>query len=140
MFNYILYFDGCSKGNPGPSGAGAVLFSNSKEIGSVTKFVGVNSTNNEAEYEGLKLALQLALSKNIKYVTVKGDSLLIIKQIQQIYKVKAVNLIPYYKDCKKLEKQFINIKYEHVKRNFNKRADQLANEGLLKNRIINRKL
>ena len=29
---YVLYFDGCSKGNPGPGGAGAVLYKNDEEI------------------------------------------------------------------------------------------------------------
>ena len=28
--NYKLHFDGCSKGNPGPSGIGAVLYNNNE--------------------------------------------------------------------------------------------------------------
>ena len=49
-----LYFDGCSKGNPGRAGAGAVIYdSEMNEIWCSAVFVGANSTNNEAEYTGL---------------------------------------------------------------------------------------
>ena len=48
--DYKLQFDGCSKSNPGVSGAGAVIYKYNKEISSKIQFVGNNSTNNMAEY------------------------------------------------------------------------------------------
>jgi ribonuclease HI len=55
--NYKLFFDGCSKGNPGLAGAGAVIYNNDQEIWSDSFFVGDKITNNYAEYSGLILGL-----------------------------------------------------------------------------------
>jgi ribonuclease HI len=63
-------------------------------------------------------------------ITCKNDSELIIKQIIGKYQVKATNLIPLHNTVKMLEQKFDEIKYEHVKREFNKRADKLANMAL----------
>ena len=49
---YTMYFDGCSKGNPGISGAGAVIFNNGEEVWGASIFVGERETNNVAEYNG----------------------------------------------------------------------------------------
>jgi len=71
---YKMYVDGCSKGNPGRSGAGAVLYENGKEIWSAKKFVGEKATNNVAEYNGLILALQELSKRSLPKVVVYGDS------------------------------------------------------------------
>jgi ribonuclease HI len=130
-FNYIMYFDGCSKGNPGLSGAGAVIYYNNEEIWSQSFFVGKNATNNHAEYAGLILGLQQAVEMDIKRLLVKGDSQLVINHMKGTYKCSSTNLIDLYKKAKELESNFDEICYEHILRNFNKRADQLSNEGIL---------
>jgi ribonuclease HI len=130
-FNYIMNFDGCSKGNPGLSGAGAVIYYNNEEIWSQSFFVGKNATNNHAEYAGLILGLQQAVEMDIKRLIVKGDSQLVINHMKGVYKCSSTNLIDLYKRAKELESKFDEIYYEHVLRNFNKRADQLSNEGIL---------
>ena len=135
-FNYIMNFDGCSKGNPGKAGAGAVIYNDDCEIISDTLFVGDNVTNNHAEYSGLILGLQMALELNIKQLLVKGDSLLVINQMSNIYKCSSPNLIELYNKAKALEKKFDVIIYQHVLRKFNKKADELSNIGLDKNTII----
>lgn len=124
---YTLYFDGCSKSNPGKSGAGAVLYNEKDEIGAWSSFVGECKTNNEAEYSGLILGLQNCIIKNIKNLCVKGDSLLIIRQMKGEYKVKALTLLPLYKKAKELISFFDSISFEHVYRENNKRADELSN-------------
>ena len=43
---YTLFFDGCSKGNPGRAGAGAVLYKNQVEVYADSLFVGEKETNN----------------------------------------------------------------------------------------------
>lgn len=126
-FDYKLMFDGGSRGNPGLSGAGAVLYNFDEEIWSASFFVGVNSTNNHAEYAGLILGLQQAKSFNIKYLQVEGDSLLVINQMKDIYKCRSENLIDLYNKAKELASHFEIIEFNHVLRNKNKRADQLSN-------------
>jgi len=130
---YEMYFDGCSKGNPGLSGAGAVIYKNGEEIWSNSYFVSDSTTNNVSEYFGLIRGLKRAIKMNIRHLIVKGDSQLIIKQMIGQYQVKSESIIELYKIAKKMEEEFENVSYEHVYRKYNKRADQLSNEGLLKN-------
>ena len=124
---FIMNFDGCSKGNPGLAGAGAVIYYNNDEIWCGSFFVGENATNNHAEYAGLILGLQQAKEFEINSLLVKGDSQLIINHMIGSYNCKSTNLIELYERAKELEKNFDIIKYEHVLRNFNKRADELSN-------------
>ena len=124
---FIMNFDGCSKGNPGLAGAGAVIYYNNDEIWKGSFFVGENATNNHAEYAGLILGLQQAKQFEINSLLVKGDSQLVINHMIGSYKCKSPNLIELYENAKELEKNFDIIKYEHVLRNFNKRADELSN-------------
>jgi ribonuclease HI len=124
---FTMNFDGCSKGNPGLGGAGAVIYHNNDEIWSGSFFVGENATNNHAEYAGLILGLQQAKELEIKNLLVKGDSQLVISQMIGSYKCKSPNLIDFYLRAKELENKFDIINYEHVLRNLNKRADELSN-------------
>ena len=129
-----IYTDGGSRGNPGPSGAGAVVYKDGEEVAHVSKFLG-KQTNNWAEYEALVLALETAhnvLGSPIsEKVTVRMDSELIVKQMKGEYKVKDKEL---KKQHTKVE-TFINeaypeIIFEHVFREDNERADELANEAM----------
>ena len=128
--NYTLYFDGCSKGNPGKSGAGYVIYKGDDEIAYKSVYVGDKETNNKAEYTGLYEGLLYAVENNIVRLDVKGDSNLVIKQIKGEYKVKSANIQTIYQDTKKLCIQFEQITFEHVYRKDNKRADELANLAL----------
>ncbi len=127
---YVLYFDGCSKGNPGPAGIGAVIYKNGGEHWAACKYIGNKRTNNEAEYSALIFGLQYALEQDIKTLSVCGDSLLVINQVNKIYKVKHPNLAELYEQVVKLVAQFNYIDFNHVFRKENKRADQLSNLAL----------
>lgn len=129
---YEMYFDGCSKGNPGLSGAGAVIYKNGEEIWASSYFVSDSATNNVAEYFGLIRGLKRAVKMNIRSIIVKGDSLLIIKQMKGEYQVKSESMIELYEIAKEFESQFDTVNYNHVYRKYNKRADHLSNEGILK--------
>ena len=131
--SYTLFFDGCSKGNPGKAGAGAVIYRNQIEIYSQSSFVGEKTTNNVAEYSGLIMGLEKAVGLNINRLHVKGDSMLAIKQLRGEFKVNSPSIVPLFQRAKQLEKQIGQVTYEHVYREYNKRADQLANEGLILN-------
>ena len=127
---YKMYFDGCSKGNPGLAGAGAVIYKNDDEIWSQSKFIGKNETNNVAEYNGLIIGLEEAVNQNIKHLQVKGDSELVIKQMNNLYKVKAEKLLPLFNKAKKLQTNFNSIQFQHIYRKDNARADHLSNIAL----------
>ena len=129
---YSLYFDGCSKGNPGPSGIGAVIYKNDQEIASYCENIG-NKTNNESEYCALIVGMENALKLNITSLCVYGDSLLVINQVNKIYKIKNERLLILYAKFKALKVKFKYIIFTHIYRSYNKRADQLANIGLIKN-------
>lgn len=125
--SHTLFFDGCSKGNPGPAGIGAVIYNNDDEIWASHQYIGDKKTNNEAEYSALLFGLEKALELEIKELNVCGDSLLVINQINKIYRVKEPKLIPLYNQVKTLIDQFDYIVFNHVYRNENKRADELSN-------------
>ena len=126
-FDYKLMFDGGSRGNPGLSGAGAVIYYFDKEIWAETFFVGENSTNNHAEYAGLILGLQQARALEIKHLKVEGDSLLVINQMKGSYKCRSENLIELYDKAKEIVSYFDVIEFNHILRAKNKRADELSN-------------
>ena len=131
VLDYLMRFDGCSKGNPGIAGCGAVIYHNSQEIWSGTFYVGINATNNHAEYAGLILGLQKALELNIESLDVEGDSLLVIQQMNKIYKCKSSNLLELFEKASELASKFKNIRFSHICRNKNKRADELSNLAIL---------
>jgi ribonuclease HI len=128
--SYLMAFDGCSKGNPGRAGAGAVIYRNRVEIWADAKFVGAKETNNVAEYAGLIMGLHEALRRNIKQLTVQGDSELIIKQMKKEYAVKSPNIKAYYEAAAELAAKFERVHFKHVYRNHNVRADALSNAGI----------
>jgi len=123
---YSLYFDGCSKGNPGKAGAGFVIYHDDIEIASGNKYLG-RQTNNVAEYSGLILGLQKAFELGITMLDVYGDSMLVIKQMSGKYKVNSPSIKPYYEKAKEIK---INATFTHVYRHKNARADNLANQSL----------
>lgn len=131
-----MYFDGACKGNPGPGGAGAVIYdSQGKELNNTILLLcpKIPVTNNIAEYNGLIAGLEEAVDLKIANLIVKGDSLLIIKQMNNEYKVKNDNMKELHKKAKQLEKYFNSVKYIHILREFNKVADKLSNEAIIIN-------
>lgn len=124
---FTLKFDGCSKGNPGRAGIGAVIYKNGLEYWASCKYIGDKKTSNESEYSALIFGLESAIEKNIKELSVYGDSLLVINQINGVYKVKNENLFRLYEKAIILKKQFSYIDFNHIYRKDNKRADELSN-------------
>jgi len=125
--DYVLMFDGASRGNPGPSGCGFIIYDNlNNVVYKGSKFLNTQ-TNNYAEYMGLITGLETIIKLGIKDVIVKGDSLLIIKQMNGTYAVKSDNLIDLHNNAKNLIKNLSNVTYIFIKREFNTEADKLAN-------------
>jgi len=125
-----LYTDGASRGNPGLAGAGVVLFDDrGQELLGKSKYLG-KCTNNVAEYQALILGLQAAQELGCPRLHVFLDSELIVRQITGKYKVKNATLKPLFAQVQKLLKGFKGYTIGHVPREKNKRADELANQGI----------
>jgi ribonuclease HI len=125
-----LYADGGSRGNPGPSASGYVLTDLSDNL--IVKksiYLGI-TTNNQAEYQALKLGLEEAKKMHIQTVHVYMDSLLVINQMRRIFNVKNRDLWPIHEATKQLADSFAHITFMHVPREFNKLADAAVNEAL----------
>lgn len=135
MNEITIFTDGGSRGNPGPAGAGAVIYEGDKIVREVKKFLGVQ-TNNFAEYEALIIGLEAAkkkYGKKIKEmkVSVMLDSELITKQLNNEYQIKKENLFPKYIAVHNITVSDIpNITFIHVRREQNTEADRLANEAM----------
>ena len=126
---YEIYCDGASRSNPGEASVGISILKDKEEIDTIKKRIGI-ATNNVAEYLGLIEALKYCVEKNIMEVDIYLDSLLVVQQVNLEYKVKSKKLQEHYNQALDLINKINNIKIYHVRREFNKRADQLANQAL----------
>ena len=126
---YKVFCDGASRSNPGEAAIGVSIESEEREIFTISKAIGVAS-NNEAEYLALESALDYCVKNNYLNLEVFLDSKLVVEQVNGNYKVKSNNLKPLRdKILDHIEKlEFISI--NHVYRENNKRADELANLAL----------
>ena len=130
-----IFTDGGSRGNPGHSGYGLVVYDDNKKIlFKESKYIGIK-TNNEAEYAGLIGALDWINdnqnSFKISQINFHSDSQLLIRQVQGLYKVKAINLKPLFKKAQELIGSISTpIIFQDVRRDFNELADELANEAM----------
>ena len=126
---YKVFCDGASRSNPGEAAIGVIIESEEREIFTISKAIGVAS-NNEAEYLALESALDYCVKNNYLNLEVFLDSKLVVEQVNGNYKVKSNNLKPLRdKILEHIEKlEFISI--NHVYRENNKRADELANLAL----------
>ena len=127
---YTMYFDGASRGNPGISGIGYVIYSNSTKIYEYSKYIGDSCTNNYAEYTAIYEGIKWCLDNRIEDVIIKGDSLLIINQLKGIYKISSENLKEINNKCSNMLKLFKNYDIQHIDRSKNSEADKLANLSL----------
>ena len=124
-----IYCDGASKGNPGPASIGVSILREKKEIATISEKIG-STTNNVAEWTSLLKALEYCIAQKEMNLSIFMDSELVVKQFLEEYKTKHPSLIPLKEKVFQLRKQFESIKIKHVKREFNKRADELANIAL----------
>ena len=128
--NYILMFDGGSRGNPGPAGCGFVIYNHKyRLVCEGSKSLGIQ-TNNYAEYMGLILGVKKAKELKLNNLIIKGDSLLIINQLNGTYAVNSENLKPLIQEAVNILKELNNVQYIHIKRNKNTVADRLANQAM----------
>jgi ribonuclease HI len=126
----ILYADGGSRGNPGPSACGYVLLDKNEEV-LIDKgvYLGI-TTNNQAEYQGLKNGLEEAHKMGARQVDVRLDSMLVVNQMKGIFKVKNRDLWPIHQAVVEMVGTFEKVTFTHVPRELNKLADSAVNRAL----------
>jgi probable phosphoglycerate mutase len=125
---FTAHCDGGSRGNPGPSGYGAVVEDPSgRVVAKLSEFLGIQ-TNNYAEYSGLLAVLKWASENGAKRVRVVSDSELMVKQMKGQYKVASPVLRPLFEEAKRRAGRLEKFEMRHTLRGGNKEADRLANE------------
>ena len=126
----IIHTDGGSRGNPGPSACGyTIQDSQGRIIDSGGEYIGI-TTNNIAEYQAVKIALEKALSYGFKNIEFYLDSLLVVNQMINIFKIKNRELWPIHEDIKRLLGNFGKVTFTHIPRERNKLADSEVNKIL----------
>jgi ribonuclease HI len=126
---FRAFIDGAARGNPGPAGAGVHIEAvDGRPAEELFAALG-KATNNVAEYSALLLALARAAELKAETVEILSDSLLLVQQVNGVFKVKAPHLIPLVSDAVRRAKQFRRFSIRHVPREKNGLADRLANLG-----------
>jgi ribonuclease HI len=127
---FCIHADGGSRGNPGESGAGAVISdSRGRTLKELKVYLGIAS-NNEAEYQAAILALERALELGVRRVTLFLDSELVVRQLRGEYRVREPRLKSLHQKARDTLNRFSQYSILSIPREENRRADQLANEAI----------
>ena len=139
MSKLIIHTDGGARGNPGPAGIGVVIkkvgpssaqgFGGQGETHGFKKYIG-ETTNNQAEYRAVILALEKAKELGGEELEFYLDSELVVKQLNREYRVKDAGLAPLFVEVWNRGLHFKKITWHHIRREYNKEADKLVNEAL----------
>jgi probable phosphoglycerate mutase len=127
---FTAHCDGGSRGNPGPSGFGAVIEGPDGIVAAeLSEFLGIQ-TNNYAEYSGLIAVLKWAVENDSHNLRVISDSELMVKQMKGEYKVSSPTIRPLWEQARALARKLNKFEIRHTLRGGNKTADRLANEAM----------
>jgi ribonuclease HI len=126
----IIYSDGGARGNPGPAGAGAVILDadNRQVLHELSEFLG-ETTNNQAEYRALILALEKAVELEPASICCYLDSELLVEQLCGRYKVKNPELKLRFLEAMQVIGTH-SVSFHHIPREKNQHADALANQAM----------
>ncbi len=126
----IIYTDGGARGNPGPAAAGVVIQNEQGEIvAKFSEYLG-ETTNNQAEYQAVILALEQAKRLGAQEIEFYLDSQLVVEQLNHNYKVKDQTLTRLFIQIWNLSQSFSKVSFKHISRQQNKLADRLVNQAI----------
>jgi len=127
---YVAHCDGGSRGNPGPSGYGAVIEDpQGRVVARLSQFLG-RQTNNYAEYSALLAVLAWALEHGVNRLRIVSDSELMVNQMKGRYKVASPGLRPLWEEARRRAARLSQFEMRHTLRGGNQEADRLANEAM----------
>ncbi|MBU0670970.1 MAG: ribonuclease HI family protein [Patescibacteria group bacterium] len=130
MNKAIIFTDGGARGNPGPAGIGVVIKDKGgKIIGEYNEYIG-ETTNNQAEYKAVLLALDKAEEMGFEDLEFYLDSKLVVEQLNQNYKVKEPELAKLFVKIWNKLQNFKKYSFAHVRREKNIEADAQVNLAL----------
>lgn len=121
--------DGASRGNPGPSGIGYCIYDNNHIIERGGEFIGF-ATSRLAEYYAMRKGIERAIEQGYKTVKFVSDSLMVVNQLSDIFKVKNHDILPVYQDIQQKLGEFEAVSFTHVPRSQNMIADAEANAAI----------
>jgi len=124
-----VYFDGASRGNPGPAAVGWAIVTSDGVVAEGGQRIG-ETTNNRAEYEALIRGVTAATEYGLDEADVRGDSQLVVRQVRGEWDANDPDLRERRVRVRELLDRFDRWSLEHVPRELNERADQMANEAL----------
>ena len=125
-----IYFDGGSRGNPGPSAIGAIVYDqDDKKVGQVSEYIGKN-TNNIAEYTSLEKVLEYISRFETSSIILLTDSKLVHHQVKKIWKIKDKKILDIYLKLSKRLSEYSTVDLRLIPREENTEADRLVNEAL----------
>lgn len=128
-----VYTDGGARGNPGPAAIGAVVVDPSTtpptRLAAVSERIGT-ATSNVAEYRAVIAGLEAALEFPAHAIRVRADSMLVIRQLEGLWKVKKEHLRPLHARARELLANWADVDLAHVPREQNEDADFLVNAAL----------
>lgn len=132
----IIYTDGGSRNNPGPSAFGVVITDDRGQVlKEYSRYLG-EATNNQAEYEAVIFALQKAKQLKIKELEIRTDSELVGKQLLGKYKIKDPDLQPLFIKAWNLRLDYDKVDIKIIPREQNKKADKLVNQELDRRKLF----
>ena len=128
----VVFTDGGARNNPGPAGAGVVIYQDGEKKAEVAQYLGEKQTNNWAEYEAVVIALGKLLEMGLRDndITFKLDSQLVVEQLSRNWKIKEPTLKPQADKIWELLEDFGTVTFTHVPREENKEADKLVNQAI----------
>lgn len=124
-----IFTDGGARGNPGPAAIGVVGKQDAKTIFSHGECIG-ETTNNQAEYQAVVRALDIAKEKGYTTIDFFLDSLLVVEQLNQRYKIKDKGLQKQFVEVWNRKQDFKKITFTHIPREQNSEADAMVNAAL----------
>ncbi len=128
----IIFTDGGARNNPGPAGIGVVFFiaeNLTKPLATHKKYIGL-TTNNQAEYKAVVLALEEAKKIKAQEIEVRLDSELVCNQINGQFKLKNKDFQDSFIKIWNLRQGFKKSIFKHIPREQNKLADKLVNQAI----------
>lgn len=126
----VVYVDGASRGNPGPSGIGyCVQDLNGNIITRGGEFIGF-TTARLAEYQAMRKGIEVAITLGFKSARFVSDSLMVVNQLSGLMKPKNQDVIPVFQTIQKLLDHFDSVSFIHVPREKNQEADYEANHAI----------